>query len=94
MKKLFLLTLLLLILTGCRFNNDGYSFSEISSLEKLDDTVQEIFIRKEINEDKNGKGIFTYKVSKDKFYLYLSPKYIAHNGNSFMIDIKTERGFI
>ncbi|QFF99001.1 hypothetical protein PB01_09240 [Psychrobacillus glaciei] len=91
MKKLFLLPLLLLFLTGCSFNKDGYNFTEISSLDYLDDTVQEFFIRKENSEDKNGKGIFTYKVSKDKFYLYLSPKYIANNGKNFMIDVKTEK---
>ncbi|WP_438318103.1 lipoprotein [Sporosarcina sp. FA9] len=91
MKRLFLFLLLLLFLTGCSVINDGYSFTEMSSLDDLDDAVQEFFKRKEINEDKNGKGIFTYKVSKDTFYLYLSPKYIANNGKTFSIDVKTEK---
>jgi hypothetical protein len=94
MKRLFLFLLLLLFLTGCSFNNDGFTFTEISALDDLDDPVHEFFIRKENNEDENGQGIFTYKVSKDKFYLYLSPKYIAHNGKNFMVDINTEKDSI
>ena len=45
----------------------------------------------ENNEDKDGNGIFTYKVSKDTFYLYLSPKFIAHNGKNFTVDVKAEK---
>lgn len=87
MKKLLLLPILLLILSACSFNNDGYTFSEISSFDYLDDTVQEFFMSMESNEE----GIYIYKVSNDKFYLYLSPKYITHNGNNFMVDVETEK---
>ena len=91
-KRLFLFLLLLLFLTGCSFNNDdGYKFSEISFEILNDDTVKEFFMGIENNEDKDGKGVFTYKVSKDKFYLYLSPKYFANNSTNFTIDIKTEK---
>lgn len=45
----------------------------------------------ENNEDADGNGIFTYKVSKDTFYLYLSPKFIANNGKNFMVDVKAEK---
>ena len=90
-RRLFLFLLLLLFLTGCDFNNDDYTFSEISFEILNDDTVKDFFMGIENNEDKDGKGVFTYKVSKDKFYLYLSPKYIAKNGKNFTIDLKTEK---
>ncbi|MFC5602394.1 hypothetical protein [Sporosarcina koreensis] len=89
MKKSFLLPLLLLIMTGCSFNNDGYTFTEISSLDNLDDNAQEFFIRNV--EDKSGIGIFVNKVNDENFYLYLSPEFIANNGRNFIVDVKTEK---
>ena len=81
MRKLVVLPFILVLLIGCKVNDDKLTFSEINP-EKASSKVNEFITNIEINEDGTGNGIYVMNAGKEKLYLYLSQEFLE-KGNSF-----------